>query len=129
MLLLESYIAELEQMRQVTLDLYLADTMRRRATERTLQLALEASLDVGHSLIALRKLRAPVDNRDVFTVLGEAGVIHADLAARLERMAGFRNLLVHEYARLDDRRVYLVLCDSLGDLAQYAEAIARYVGL
>lgn len=44
-------------------------------------------------------------------------------------MAGFRNLLVHEYARLDDRRVYEMLESSLPDLASYAEAIAAHIGL
>lgn len=127
--LLAGYLADLEQMQPEEPERYLADTVLRRALERTLQLALEASLDIGHAVIALARFRSPTDYRDTFAVLGEAGVIDARLALRLQDMAGFRNLLVHEYTRLDDRRVYEIIKSSLPDLAAYAEAIAAYVRL
>ncbi len=40
-------------------------------------------------------------------------------------MARFRNLLVHEYAEVDDRRVHGFLAADIQDLEQLAGSIVR----
>ncbi len=78
--------------------------------------AIEASIDACRHMTAARNLRAPVDFADSFAVLGEAGLLDADLVGRLQDMARFRNLLVHGYARVDDGMVLTALRTELGDL-------------
>lgn len=56
---------------------------------------------------------------DAFGRLAEAGVLHRDLADRLSRAAGFRNLLVHGYGRLDLRRVHAIARDGPPDLRAF----------
>lgn len=46
---------------------------------------------------------------------------------RVNAMAKFRNLLVHVYERVDDRRVVEILKARLGDFDAYREQIARAV--
>lgn len=125
MKLLDGYVRRLRELGECTLEEYLADELIRRATERLLHLAIEACLDIGHHLIADRGYRAPEDNRDVFSVLAEEGLIREDLLPRLLEMAGFRNLLVHGYARIDDAVVHAILGQRLEDLDAYARAIAE----
>ncbi|HVR29233.1 MAG TPA: HepT-like ribonuclease domain-containing protein, partial [Thermoanaerobaculia bacterium] len=67
------------------------------------------------------------DNADVFRSLRESGVIDGDLADRLEGMARFRNLLIHVYADVDDRRVHEFLQTDLEDLRRLARAILGLV--
>lgn len=55
-------------------------------------------------------------------VLEEHGLLPGDLATRLSAAAGFRNLLVHEYARIDDGRVHIFLTEGLDDLQAFAAA-------
>jgi len=50
-----------------------------------------------------------------------------DLVSRLVNMAKFRNLLVHEYARIDSATVYSILKRRLGDFDEFARAITTYL--
>lgn len=68
---------------------------------------------------------APESYRSGFATLGRHGVIDANLAARLQRWAGFRNVLVHAYLEIDHGIVHDVIPRDLGDLAQLAPAAAR----
>jgi uncharacterized protein YutE (UPF0331/DUF86 family) len=125
--LLAEYVGDLREMESVTLEEYQANKLIRKAVERTLHTAIEACLDIGHHIIAQEGLRSPEDNKDVFVVLGEEQIIPHDLASRLVDMARFRNLLVHEYTRLDNTVVYGILKKRLGDLDEFARMIAIYL--
>ena len=106
---------------------YVDDVRLRRAIERSLQISVEACLDIGRRLIALEGFRYPEDNRDVFRVLAEEGVVSKELLPTLLDMASFRNLIVHDYARIDDAKVYATLKKRVGDFDEYARAIATYL--
>ena len=87
-------------------------------------LAAEVCIDIGNHVIAAESLRAPETFSDVVRVLAESAWLDDDLADRLAEMARFRNLLVHGYADVDDDRVVEILHTSLGDLEDYAAAVA-----
>ena len=124
--LLAGYIADLEQEQEIDWERFAADKRLRRYVERTLHLAIECCLDIGSHLISASGLREPQDNRDVFRVLAEAGYLPADLLPACERMAGFRNILVHEYARIDPTIVFTVLKRHVADLRRFAQAMAAF---
>jgi len=125
--LLSEYSNDLRQWQVVDLETYLENKLIRRAVERTLHLAVQICLDIGQHLIGQQGFRLPEDNKDVFVVLGEEGVIPADLLPRLVAMAQFRNLIVHDYARIDNQVVFGILKRRLGDLDAFAQAIVRYL--
>jgi uncharacterized protein YutE (UPF0331/DUF86 family) len=125
---LRSYTDELSSLQgEVTFDVYQQDKFKRKFIERTLHTALEACLDIGNRLIAAKALRQPETNQDVFVILGEAGVLPAERLETYKRMAGFRNILVHEYARLDDAAVFGVFQRRLQDLVAFADAVTLSV--
>ena len=127
--LLAEYTDELceYQTQASSFQIYRDNKMLRRAVERTLQVSVEICLDIGRRLIALEGFRYPEDNQDVFQVLREEKVVPADLLPTLREMARFRNLIVHDYARIDDARVYGILKKRLGDFDAFAEAIRVYL--
>ena len=88
-----------------------------------LLVAIEAALALCYHVTARRLRRTPEDYADCFAVLGKAGVIPPDLTERLQRMARFRNLLVHVYWKIDYRQVHAALREDLGDLRAFAAAI------
>ncbi len=106
---------------------YASNVRLKRAVERSLQVAIEICLDIGRRIIAVEGLRHPEENREVFVVLHEAGILPEDLLPALINMARFRNLIVHDYARIDDAQVYAILKRHLHDFEAYARAIARYL--
>jgi len=127
--LLAEYVDELQYYREraTSFRVYLDNKMLRRAVERALQVTAEACLDIGRRLIALEGFRYPEDNKDVFQVLREEGVVPQELLPSLVDMARFRNLIVHDYAKIDDAKVYGILKKRLGDFDEYARAIVAYL--
>ena len=89
--------------------------------ERYLHLATEAAIDLANHWIADQSLRTPESNRDTFSVLEESGEIDPALAERLRGWAGFRNLLVHQYANLDHGVSYQAIQEDLEDLRALRE--------
>jgi len=51
-------------------------------------------------------LAAPAEYREVFSELGRHGIIPLDFADIIVPLAGFHNILVHEYLKVDLRQVY-----------------------
>jgi uncharacterized protein YutE (UPF0331/DUF86 family) len=127
--LLAEYVDELQYYREraTSLEAYLDSKMLRRAVERSLQVSVEVCLDVGRRIIALEGFRYPEDNKDVFQILAEEGIVSQALLPALLNMARFRNLVVHNYAEIDDAQVYAILKRNLADFDAYARAIVRYL--
>ncbi len=106
---------------------YEANLRLRRAIERCLHISIESCLDIGRHLIALESLPFPETNKEVFQILARAGIIPRTLLPSLLSMAGFRNLVVHEYVKIDDHQVYKILQHQLGDFDAFARAITDYL--
>jgi uncharacterized protein YutE (UPF0331/DUF86 family) len=119
---LDRYLGQLAEYRDVTLDDYRSDWKTQRIVERTLQIAIEACVDVAEHVIADRRLRVPATYAETFEILGDAGLLDAASRAAMVRMAGFRNVIVHEYARVDAAIVVDVLRNRLGDFLHFRDA-------
>ena len=100
-----------------------ADLRELRFIEHTLQIAIQAALDVASHIVSDDRLGEPSTNRQLFDLLARSGWIPADLASRLRDMAGFRNVLVHGYAEVDPLIVKDVVENHLGDLDAFAAQI------
>ncbi|HEV8320397.1 MAG TPA: DUF86 domain-containing protein [Myxococcota bacterium] len=99
-----------------------ADVKERRFAEHTLQLAIQAALDVASHVVSDERLGEPRTNRELFDLLAGAGWLAPDLAARLRDMAGFRNVLVHGYTDVDPDIVRDVVTNHLSDLDAFVAA-------
>lgn len=102
---------------------YISDAEAIHASKYLLLTSIEDALSAANHVIASEGYRAPADYADAFRSLREAGVLDAKLADRLEAMARFRNLLIHQYAEVDDRRVHGYLQQDLADLDAFIAAI------
>ncbi len=103
----------------------LADPDLLAAVKYRFVVAIETCIDLAQHAIASEGLRAPASFADSFAVLGEAGFVDPDLVPALQEMARFRNLLVHGYLRVDDRRVVAILRTRLDDLDAFRAQAAR----
>jgi len=97
------------------------------AVERNLQIAIECILDIGNHIIAERGFESPDDNNDIIRILGEEEVMPSDFAERIKGMAGFRNILVHEYTGIDYELLYNYLVNRLDDFREFAKYISMYL--
>ncbi len=122
---LAEYLEDLEQAKTVSLQDLLNDKKTRRYIERTLHMAIECCLDIGSHIISSEKLREPESNKDIFNVLAENNYIPRNSLAKLGKMAQFRNLIVHGYAKIDPEIVYAILQRNLKDIEHFARYIQK----
>jgi uncharacterized protein YutE (UPF0331/DUF86 family) len=120
---IETALADLRRLAQP--ERLTTDLLQRRFVEHTLQIAIQASLDVAFHIVSDDRLGEPRTNRDVFTLLARANWIDATLLDSLFRMVGFRNVLVHGYDDVDLGVVRDVLANRLGDLEAFVAAVRR----
>ena len=102
---------------------FATDVTRQDAAILNIQRACEAALDMGQRLIRRDRLGAPQSARDVFTLLERANRIEPELAERMRKMVGFRNIAVHDYQALLMPIVTAVITRHLDDFLAFNAAI------
>jgi uncharacterized protein YutE (UPF0331/DUF86 family) len=101
------------------------DLREERFVEHTLQIAIQAALDVASHIVSSERLGEPRTNHELFALLETNGWLSSSLGLELRKMAGFRNLLVHGYAEVDPRLVADIVINRLGDMSGFAMEIRR----
>ena len=125
--LLRHYVKILRGFRGVRASDLVKDEIKRGAIERYLHLAAEVVLDIAAQLIAEFRFRTPEDYRESILVLGEEGVLPQDFAKEFSKIAGFRNILVHDYLKIDYHQLVDNLNYRLDDFERFAQAVAKYL--
>ena len=103
-----------------------SDPLWRRGVKYTFVTAIEACLDIAQHVCASEGWGPPADNADALRLLGDHGVITDALAVSMRRAVGFRNVLVHEYVRVDDAVVDARL-DDLSDLEAFVRSVSGWL--
>jgi uncharacterized protein YutE (UPF0331/DUF86 family) len=124
--LIETFVNELRSLARPE---RIADDVREeRFVEHTLQLAIQAAIDVASHIVSDERLGEPVTNQELFTLLGKKGWLPAALAERLAKAAGFRNVLVHGYAGVDLAIVRDIAENHLDDLLEFVVNVRARLG-
>lgn len=89
--------------------------------------AIESCIDICNHIISRNGYRVPEDYGDTFKVMGEVGAIDRGFSEELIKMAKFRNRLVHIYWEIDDKLLYSIIEDHLGDLNRFIKSIAKFL--
>lgn len=124
---LREYVSYLKDYQKHTIEELKNNHTLQGAVLHYLQLVIECVLDIGELLISELKLRKPEEGREVLKILAENKIIPEDFAERFAPIAGFRNILVHEYANVDLGKVYAHLQNDLKDFDFYSKCIAQYI--
>lgn len=119
---MDGYLAELRQVVPATFEAY-KTIEKRRSCERLLQLATECMIDISALVVAGLRLGLPAEEDDLFEKLEEASIVSSSLGETLRSMRQMRNILVHEYGRVDDRIVFETVSHELGDFETFKKAI------
>ena len=122
---LRKQLEALDTYRPLPRDEILANPERRLAVERLLELSIQSVIDISRLLVALQDWRRIRDERDALLILADRGVIPGELADRLLKAKGFRNVLVHEYVEIDAELLVKHLTEDVGDLWAFARWIAN----
>ena len=111
----------------LTQEEYQRNLLIRRAIEREIQLMVECATDINN--IILKKLQgAPAkDYFNSFIDLAENEVIDMDFPLAIAPSTGLRNILVHEYQRIDDQIVFASIASVRDYYRKYIAKVAEYL--
>ena len=99
------------------------DVREARFVLHTLQIAIQAAIDVASHIVSDERLGEPETNRELFDRLARHGWLPADLAATMGRMARVRNIVVRGYGDVSLEVAKDIVEHRLGDLLAFATAI------
>lgn len=122
---LEEYLNQVREFSSITLQEYTDNWKTQRIIERTLQLMIELCTDIAGHLISSERLRVPTSYADTFKVLLEGNLIDPSLYQVMERMAKFRNIVVHHYDKIDESIVVTILREHLDDFLLFRDTILK----
>jgi uncharacterized protein YutE (UPF0331/DUF86 family) len=120
---LDEAAGDWKRYRSITLEDLRGDRDKRNMVLHALLVSIQASIDIANHLIAASSSRRPETYRESFAILCDEGLIPEDLSVQLSDLAGFRNVLVHLYCRLDLDEVYGVLQDDLPVVNRYRDLV------
>lgn len=123
---LDGYLKELKQITPASFDEY-KKIEKRRACERLLQVSIESVIDICAMIVIGLRLGLPAEENDLFEKLEQAGIITISTKEIIKRMKAFRNILVHEYGRIDDNIVYEVVHNRLNDFEDFKREILQAI--
>jgi uncharacterized protein YutE (UPF0331/DUF86 family) len=124
---LDQYLGQVKEYAGLSVEQYESSWKTQRIIERTLQMMIETCVDVAGHIISDSSFRTPTSYSDTFKVLHENAILPTGLFAKMDKMAKFRNIVVHRYDRIDAEIVAGILKRDLDDFLGYRTAIVSYL--
>lgn len=120
-------LKELEDLNNITWDEFNSSLSKQWMICHGLQLSIQILIDVGNHILAAIGENQIEDYVDVIDKLGGRNIMPFEFAQSIRGMAGLRNILVHEYARLDLKKIYDILQNQLDDFCKFINYIHQFL--
>jgi len=91
-----------------------------------LERAVQVCVDMAAHVLARTDTRAPASMVESFDLLCQIAAIDDHVAERMGKAVGFRNLVVHEYARIDWAVVFAIITNHLDDFRLFSRQILKF---
>lgn len=101
----------------------------RGSLERYLYLAIQATIELAEAIISFRDFRKPTTLKESFEILEEEKVISLELREKMAKMTGFRNIVAHDYEKINYDIVFDVLKNRLSDIKDFISAVKNNLNL
>lgn len=124
---LKSYLLILNKIKDITLDEIEKDAIKRGAIERYLQLSIESCIDIAEFIISDQRLPAPLTSKETIEILGRKKIIDEEFSKRFSKAASFRNILIHDYLKIDYKELLRNLKENLRDFDYFIKEILKFL--
>ena len=118
---IETCVRELRQLSQP--ERIAHDIREERFVAYTLQIAIQATLDIASHIVSDGRLGEPQTNRELFDLLQQHHWLSPQLTDIMRQMVGFRNIVVHGYQNVDLQIMRHIVEHRLDDLLAFTTAI------
>ena len=89
--------------------------------------AIENVFDICAVINADLLLEMPENDYRIVENLAKRDILTHEMAEKIRKMRGFRNIIVHRYGRIDDEIAYSLLRNSFDDFGQFIDLIERFL--
>ena len=124
---LNRYLKELEDSKNISFDEFRSSIGKQWMVCHGIQLSIQSLIDVGNHILAALGENQIEDYSDIIDKLGERNILPSEFAQSIRGMVGLRNILVHEYARLDIKIIYDILQNQLEDFYKFTQHIHQFL--
>lgn len=98
------------------------------AAEKSLQNAIQSCIDIANHIVAALGLERPEKSvADIFVSLAKEEIIPEDFVETMRKITGYRNVLVHDYLKVDRHKTYIIIQKRLPDLVKFAQYIEKFL--
>ena len=125
----EKYLNRIASKSEVDLDTFLDDLDRQEIILFNIQMAIQNCIDIASHIISDEGLGVPGSTNDMFYLLEENGYLSRHLTEKMVKAVGFRNLMVHEYGKVEMDQVFTIAKKNINDLHDYLKSIFSKIGL
>ncbi|MBS7251591.1 MAG: DUF86 domain-containing protein [Candidatus Freyarchaeota archaeon] len=98
-----------------------------QAVKYSLLEIIESCMDIANHIISVRGYRRPETYSEIFQILGEEKVLSPELSENMQNMAKFRNLLVHRYGEIENRKVLEIVKKNLKEVKEFEKEIEKNI--
>jgi len=116
----------LKEFRTISFNKFNADKKICKCVERCLEISIQSILDICHHIIVDNNWPKPKDNKEALLTVARKGVIPLGFAERILPMIGLRNLLVHEYLKINSEKLYQHL-QKIDDFRTFQKYIIKFL--
>jgi len=110
---IEKYLSEITEIMPDNFKEYRDDFKTKAACERYFERIIEAVVDLAFLIIKDKGLKIPEEDKEAFDILAKEDIISRELAERLKDAKGMRNIIAHEYGKIDDELVFRSITEEL----------------
>ena len=123
---LDSYLTELDDVMPKNYEEHINSIEKKRSCERLLHIMIECTIDVCTLMVKGLRLGLPAEEEDLFEKIEKKKIISKRMKEKLKLMRGFRNILVHRYAGVDDQLVFENL-KNINDFRKFRKRIISFL--
>lgn len=125
---IEKYLSELEEIIPDKFEKYKSSNLVKAGCERYFEKIIEAATDIAFMVIVKKKFRLPDDDIDAFNILSEHKIINGELYKKLKQAKGMRNIIAHEYGKIDDKIVFDAIKEEITeDMKDFIRNIKNHI--
>ncbi|MDK2805685.1 MAG: hypothetical protein PWP67_1232 [Clostridium butyricum] len=103
------------------------DMIKYWGIERGIQISIECVIDISNIIISALGIEKPDTYKESILALSKVGVLPQTFARNVSNMVSFRNILVHDYMRVEERIIVDILKNHLDDFVKYIDYINKWI--
>ena len=134
--LIQEELENIAPLQSLPLEKISQDPIKQAALERYLERVVNRAIDINQHILAENDQKQfksssqkniPLTYKETFTQLAKLNVYPPDFAEKISQSVGLRNILIHEYDKVNLASVYSSLQDCLRDYNQYCQYILEFI--